>query len=389
MRVPSWMNREILLISLSAFFADLGYQAAIAIFPIFIVVALSASASEYGIASAVAFGIGSFFGYLGGLLSDRYENRYIAIFGNALIPLISLMALTNSILIAVMLFSGGWWARNFRSPARRSMVAVNSTKKNRSSVFGFLHVLDIGGGMLSVVGLLALLYLGLSIKSILLLTAIPLIISTLLLIFAKNTMHKKQQLLLSSSKPLESRASIGAYRGIIIATALYGFSTYSFGFPILTIAKQTSSFIGIGSYAVYLGISAFAGYWIGSKRYNKIKSLSYMGYALSGFGSLLLGLSYAYGLGAVWSYIAVGILGFAFGIIETLEPTLISFIKNVKELGKGMGSLSGSRSFGIFTANLVMGVLYVVNPFYSYIYATTVSIIAGIIVLMMSREFVN
>ncbi len=389
MRVPSWMNREILLISLSAFFADLGYQAAIAIFPIFIVVALSASASEYGIASAVAFGIGSFFGYLGGLLSDRYENRYIAIFGNALIPLISLMALTNSILIAVMLFSGGWWARNFRSPARRSMVAVNSTKKNRSSVFGFLHVLDIGGGMLSVVGLLALLYLGLSIKSILLLTAIPLIISTLLLIFAKNTMHKKQQLLLSSSKPLESRASIGAYRGIIIATALYGFSTYSFGFPILTIAKQTSSFIGIGSYAVYLGISAFAGYWIGSKRYNKIKSLSYMGYALSGFGSLLLGLSYAYGLGAVWSYIAVGILGFAFGIIETLEPTLISFIKNVKELGKGMGSLSGSRSLGIFTANLVMGVLYVVNPFYSYIYATTVSIIAGIIVLMMSREFVN
>ena len=175
MDLPTWINKDVLLISFSAFFADLGYQTAVAIFPIFLVITLGASASEYGIASAIAFGVGSFFGYIGGLLSDKYSGKRIAIFGNALIPLISLMALTQSVTIAVILFSAGWWARNFRSPARRLMLIAGSPKKHRSKIFGFLHALDIGGGMISILMLLLLLYLGLSYNKILLLTIIPII----------------------------------------------------------------------------------------------------------------------------------------------------------------------------------------------------------------------
>lgn len=390
MDLPTWINKDVLLISFSAFFADLGYQTAVAIFPIFLVITLGSSASEYGIASAIAFGVGSFFGYIGGLLSDKYSGKRIAIFGNALIPLISLMALTQSVTIAVILFSAGWWARNFRSPARRLMLIAGSPKKHRSKIFGFLHALDIGGGMISILMLLLLLYLGLSYNKILLLTIIPLIISTLLLLPTKDIKRQsgesKPKSQIKITKP--STASRNAYYGIIAATALYGFSTYSLGFPILTIAQQTgNSILGIGSYALYLGVSSIIGYWIGSKNYNKIKALSYLGYILSGLGSLMLGLSYLYGLGYFASYFAVAILGFAFGVIETLEPTLISFIKDVKELGKGMGALSGSRSLGIFLANLIMGILYMVNPFYSYLYASIISVVAGMVVLFMGKNF--
>lgn len=383
---PKWMNKDVLLISFSAFFADLGYQTAVALFPIFLVVTLKASGSTYGLANAVAFGIGSFFGYLGGLLSDKYDAKKIAIIGNAFIPLISLMGLSQSVTVAVMLFSGGWWARNFRSTARRAILVVNSSHEERGKVFGFLHALDIGGGMISVIMLLGLIYLGLSYNKILLLTAIPLVISTLLLIPTTSINHTKKE----SEKKTESNDKMpgNTYKGIIIATALYGFSTYSLGFPILTITQQSnSSLLGIGSYAVYLGVSAAVGYWIGSRKFNKIKALSYLGYIFSGVGSLLLGLSYLYHWGNPVSYFAVAILGFAFGVIETLEPTLISFIKGVKDLGKGMGALAGSRSFGIFSANLIMGVLYVVNPFYSYLYATFISIIAGIVVLALGKGF--
>ena len=383
-----WLNRNVLLISFSAFFADLGYQTAIAIFPIFLVTVLKAPTYEFGIANAVAFGIGSLFGYMGGLMSDRFGDKRISILGNAFIPLLSLMGLAVSPAVAILLFSGGWWARNFRSPARRAMLVRSSSRADRSRSFGFLHMLDIGGGLLSIVILLALVSAMLSFKYILLLTIIPLAVSTSLLAFTKRSAKAKAAVQKGSGTPGARAAGASTYKGIIIATALYGFSYYSLGFPILTIAQRSGSLLGIGSYGVYLGVSAVVGYYIGSrKRINRIRALALVGYALSGLGTLLLGVGYLFGSGDIVLYAAVAVLGFALGVIETLEPTIISFIKGAGELGRGMGSLTASRSIGIFSANLIMGLLYVVSPFYSYSYAGVVSLAAGLIVFAYGRKF--
>ncbi len=52
-----------------------------------------------------------------------------------------------------------------------------------------------------------------------------------------------------------------------------------------------------------------------------------------------------------------------------------------------MGALAASRSFGIFFANVITGVLYVVNPFYSYAYAAIVSVVAGGIIPHTGKNF--
>jgi MFS family permease len=382
------MNKDVVLVSFSAFFADLGYQTALAIFPVFLVLSIGAPAYVFGVANALAYGVGSFFGYLGGLLSDRYSDKKIAILGNALIPIISLMALTRNPVDAVLFFSGGWWARNFRTPSRRTILVEASSEGDRGKVFGFLHALDIGGGMLSVVMLLVLLQLGLTYSGILLLMVVPLVVSTLLLVFTGES--KRQSLAEMNQRMNSTGESLNvagrAYRGIIIATALYGFSSYSLGFPILTIAQSSNAFLGIGSYAVYLGISSVAGYYIGSRKWGRVKTLAMVGYVLSGLGTFVLGLAYFLALSVHWLYLAVAILGFGLGVIETLEPTLISLIKNEKRLGEGMGALAASRSFGIFFANVIMGLLYVFNPSDSYFYAAIVSILAGLIVFAYGRE---
>jgi hypothetical protein len=49
--------------------------------------------------------------------------------------------------------------------------------------------------------------------------------------------------------------------------------------------------------------------------------------------------------------------------------------------------LQGSRSFGLFFANLIMGILYVISPSYSYLYAAIVSITAGVLVLVAGKGF--
>ena len=380
--MKAWLNRNILFISLSAMFADLGYQTIIAGFPILLVLYFGASPTLFGLASALAFGIGSFLGYLGGKIGDIYGNKKIAIIGNLLIPLLSLIGLAVSPIVAISLFCGGWWARNFRTPSRRKLLSDSARKSAKTKAFGFLHMLDIGGGMLSIIILLILLNKGLSLRIIFLITAVPILLSTMFLLFVKSP--KANQRKRNSNINVSSKGNINAYKGVIIATALYGFSSYSLGFPILTIAKSSTSILGIVSYLIYMGISAFTGYLIGLNVKSIIKVLSFYGYIISAVGSLLLGISYTFNLGLFPMYIGVAILGFGFGVIETLEPTVVSIASNTSN---SMGFLTASRSLGLFFGNLVMGILYVINAFDSYTYAAAVSIIAGIIIYAAGRNF--
>ena len=102
---------------------------------------------------------------------------------------------------------------------------------------------------------------------------------------------------------------------------------------------------------------------------------------------MTLALGYFFNEGIFSLYIGVALLGFGLGVIETMEPTLISFIKSIKDVGRGLGALAGYRSLGIFAANLIMGLLYVLSPAASYLYAAVVAVAAGFVVLFTGRDF--
>ncbi len=387
--MAEWLNRDVLLISFSAFFADLGYQAVQALFPIYLVLTLSSSSFYFGLANALAFGGGALFAYIAGLLGVKYSRKWLAVLGSVFIILMSLVGLTMNPIIAIVLFSGGWWARNFRVPPRRAMLADAVQKKDLGKAFGFLHALDIGGGALAVVALLALISMKFSQNVVLLVTAMPITVSVFLLIVTRDIRRRRRVLPFPAKQTKSFTIEKGAFRGVIIATALYGFAYYSLGFPILTIAEgSNNSALGIASYAVYLGISAITGYYIGSRKgLNKVKALGYLGYILTGIGTALLATGYLLGSNIWILYLGVALMGFGLGVVETLEPSIISLVRRAAKLDIGMGSLQGARSVGLFSANLIMGILYVVSPAYSYAYATAISIAAGAIMLSMGKGF--
>jgi len=82
-------RNEVLKISFSAFFADLGYQAVVASFPILFVVIFGAPIPLYGFAEALNYGLGTAMSYLGGIAGDKFGRKKIAILGNSLILYIS------------------------------------------------------------------------------------------------------------------------------------------------------------------------------------------------------------------------------------------------------------------------------------------------------------
>ncbi|MEM3791489.1 MAG: MFS transporter [Candidatus Micrarchaeaceae archaeon] len=384
--MPSWLNKGILLLSLSAFFADSGYQMLVAGLPLFIVFALKAPVYAYGIATALAYGVGSLFSYLGGVLSDKYSKKKIAIFGNALIATLSFTGMSSNAAEAISLFSIGWWFRNFRTPARRAMQSDLSKKEHRGKAFGFLHALDILGAVTASLILIFLLSLHLGFKYIFLISSIPIAISTILLFPVKEKKVRNEKARINRVVEA-SRINKKVFAGIIFSTALYGFSSYSLGFPILTISQRSSEANGIWAYILMTLVSAVAGFLIGSSKANKVRLLGILGYALGGVGSLLIGVAYEEILGKEMFYVAVSLIGISLGAIETLEPTIISIVSKAKEHGRSMGALTTSRSIGLFASNILMGLLYSIGPFYSYFYASILSITAFFVLIIFGMGY--
>lgn len=392
-RVP-WRTKDVWAISLSAFFADLGYQAVLAGFPLFLVLTLHQPVWEYGLASAVSYGGGAVFSYAGGRIGDRVGHRSVALAGNSLIPLLSLCALVASPAWAIGMLTGGWWARNFRSPSRRVMlVDAVPDEKHRSSAFGFLHALDVGGGALAGVYILIAVSQHVEFRWIFLATAVPLVVSTFSLKRVppkKPTAHPGPDMSPSPGRSpvhTSANASPPGTRPLLVAAALYGFTFYSVGFPVLTVAQGSGRLVdGLGAFLLLQAVSAATGYVLGGRLgsgpADQFTRLGLLGYLGASAGAVLLAAGYGAHLGLGVLYLGVAVIGFSLGIVETLEPTAMSVLRSGAGTGRGMGSLSAARSVGTFVANLAMGLLYTLGVAYAYGYAAVLAAAAGAVVLV-------
>lgn len=386
-RSRAWLTRNVWAISLSAFFSDSGYQGVLAGFPLFLVLVLHQPVWEFGLASAIAYGGGALFAWAGALLGDRIGHRKVAIGGNALIPLLSLSAVWANPSVAIGLLCAGWWARNLRTPSRRVMLAeAVPAEKDRNSVFGFLHALDIGGGALAAVYVLIAVIEDVPFRWIFLGSALPLAAATLSLTKCTTGRPRNRQ---ETGRDAEAGGSGRRLPGalpLLIAAALFGFTSYSVGFPILTAAQGGGHFaFGIGAFLLFNLVSAATGYVLGPRLGDGIaegfRNLGTLGYLFAVAGAVLLAVGYAANLTVAVLLLGAAALGFSLGIVETVEPSLISLLRPGAQAGRGFGALTGARSVGLFVGNLVMGLLYGVGADWAYGYAAMVGMAAVAIVL--------
>ncbi len=403
----AWKTGNVVSISFSAFFADLGYQAVLAGFPLLLVITLKQPFWEYGLATAISYGGGALFSYYGAKLGEKIGHKKLAIIGNSGIPLLSLCGLLANPAWAIGFLVGGWWARNLRSPSRRVMLTQAVPDKTaRTKAFGFLHGLDVGGGALAGLYVVIAIACHVALKWVFVATILPLAVSTYCLtrvdlngdtkyLAPQKKPENKSDLFggaaipdpndedgLSKEKLLKSLSS-----KLIYSSLLYGFTFYSTGFLVLTTAKSTDSKIGgIAAYLVVQLVSALTGYLLAPRLAKNLLrqfiSLGSFGYLAGGMGAVTVALSSIYHLDLIGFYLGVTIIGFALGIIDTLEPAAMSLVSQKDRIAKGFGSLAAARSLGTFSANLIMGLLYGVGVGYAYGYAAILAASAGVVVLL-------
>jgi hypothetical protein len=290
--------------------------------------------------------------------------------------------LAHTLWLAALLFILGWWARYFRTPARRALLVNVTVPAERARAFGVLHALDIGGGMLSALLAIYFIWLRLAVGTVIVFAIAPLIVSTALLALVER----------SELHPLETPIAAAGARGadgrvlllaLLASATLYGFSFYNLGFPILTAtggqATRGAYESGVLAFVVYLGVSAVSGYLLGAGKRSPVRSLWLLGYLPSALGSGLIGLAELAHLGAAPFYLAVAVLGAGMGAVETFEPTLVSSLVRHARLSRGMGFLSVSRSVGQLVSNLVMGFLFALSRSVPYFYAFASAFLAAVI----------
>jgi MFS family permease len=371
----------------------MGYQAVTAVFPLLIVIQLGQPAYVYGLLLALSYGVGSVFSLVGGRLGDRYGKKRLALLGNLLMPLMSLSVLLPDVVTVGALFVFGWWARYFRTPVRRAWLVEVSDPIHRSKVFGFLHALDVGGGMIAVAYSIVLALVGVPLGQIVLVTAIPLLGSSLVLAMAGTRPHADyskgaQSEGLGQTEEHQEETNRFVFRWLLISATLFGFSYYALGFPIVTVAEsQRSAVLGILTFGIYLGLSAVAGFLLGSVRgHRPFRTLWSLGYLMAAASSVVLGASIALNYGLSVYYLGAAGLGFATGSVETFEPVLTSTLVKSGRLSAGMGWLSSSRAIGLFTSNIVMGVLFTFSQFGSYLYAAATALAAAAILVAVELK---
>jgi len=375
---------EVLKISFSAFFADLGYQAAVVMFPLVFVVYLGAPMWLYGVAEAINYGLGSLMAFLGGLAGDRFGRKRMAILGNALIIPVSFLGFAKYWWQALLIFMVGWWFRNFRSPPRRAMMTEVTDPSERNEAFGILHALDIAGAVLSITYAAILLFVKFPVEYLLLITAAPLAVSTLLIALVNAGRGSSA----GSVSFTELRGLGRVLWLVVVSTFFFGFSQYSFGFPVITTAEFThEDYLAVVAYGVFLATSAVFGYVFGKSRINEYTGLSYLGYLLGVFASL--GFALLSPMGVTGIYPAAFLLGVAVAATETFEPTIISKVAPRERMGMGMGLLSFGRSIGIFLANTAMGLLYQLHYSYAYYFAAASSFTAFLVVRLLLMRAVG
>lgn len=267
--------------------------------------------------------------------------------------------------------------------------------RHRTRIFGFLHALDVGGASAAAIFVIIAIQYGVSFRTLFLLTVIPLLISSLMLLRAKTGIPNAQigpnrsDIKQLARDKLNRTAGV---RAIFISSALYGFTFYSIGFPVLTVAQKTNSnTAGIVAFLVFQGCSAATGYFLaktlGKTLIRGFMNLGLLGYLVSAFGALALIIDVHFHLGTFGFLGSMVLLGFALGVIETLEPSLVAVLSQGGSIGKGFGNLSASRSVGLFTGNLVMGVLYQLGPSWSYGYSALMATIAAVIMVLAAGIF--
>ncbi len=385
----SWLNRNVIGMSLTSLLSDAGHEMATAALPGFLA-ALGVSAAALGLIEGLSDCVSSVTKLGAGWYSDRVIRRKPLVVAGYLLTGSSQAVFAwahgwDLILVGRVL---GWFGRGVRSPLRNVMLSASVPPEARGKAFGFHRAGDTVGaviGPLLAVAMLAGFHShGLAathpFRLIFLLTLIPGLAAGL--VFAAMVRETRGQP--SAAKLWTSIRSLPRSFGRLLwGVGFFGAGDFARALIILAAAQLLSPVHGTARaaelggllYVVHNVFYAGCSYPVGAlpDRLGR-RGLLVVGYTSGAFAALGFAAAFAWRLASPgYLLLLFALAGFSAAAVDSLEGAITADCVTDKLRGTAYGVMGLVNGFGDLVASVVVGGLWTwVSPTFAFAYAAVV-----------------
>ena len=382
------VSRNVVLLGLVSFFADVSSEMVYPIVPLFLRSTLGAPVIAVGVIEGIAESTASLMKFVFGWMSDKFSRRLpftVGGYGLAAVakPMLAAAYAWPFVLLARFVDRSG---KGVRTAPRDALIAASTDAKSRGRAFGLHRSMDTSGaivGPLVAIGLLA--WFGAhNYRPIFVAAVIPGAISVAVLLFVREARHRP------SGEPLPPLLSLRGYdqRFLVFVgvTLLFSFGNSSDAFLVLRARN-----LGLGATAVvfayvlynisYALLSVPAG---GRSDVIGRRPLLIAGFAI--FALVYAGFAAARGTWSVWLLFVVygAYIAFTDGIGKAYVADLVPQARR----GTALGLYTASTGAMLLFSSIIGGALWdVFGPASTFIFgASTAGLAAALLLVLPHKE---
>ena len=373
----SWLNRNIIGVSLTSLFSDMSHEMATSILPFFVTTLVGGSASvaaaAVGLIEGTSDGASSLVKSYSGYWTDKTGRRAPVMYLGYLLTgvLIPAIGFATSWLQVLGLRVAGWVGRGARGPPRDALMSESVTPETRGKAFGFQRSFDTIGAFIGIAIAYLLIPL-LPLSSIFFVSVVPGIASVIVVVALVRSRSRRAEhelaSFISSVKGLPRR-----FRFFLVGVGLFGmvnFSNTIFNLRAFQILQPSMGFAGASQLAVLLLLVLNVVYAASAYPAGFLSDRMSKRFLLAG-GYILFGLACA---ASVFEVPSIPILlvifvlaGFSVGVVDAVEGAYTADFLEPTQRGVGYGVLQTVNGVGDFVSSSLIGFLItLVSPAFGF-----------------------
>jgi len=374
MKLFPTISTNIILLGVVSFLNDLSSEMITPILPLFIA-SLGGAGIATGLVGGIRDSVTSLLKVVSGYISDKTGHRKRLVFsGYFLSSVFKMLLALSKAWQHVLLFVGLERIGKGMRDAPRDAIIAQSMPHKKGKAFGFHRTLDTAGAILgSIVAVILFAMLGLSFKTIIIISAAVAFTSLIPLWFVKETRREKNN--------IRFRATLFALpkklQLFLVITILFGLANFSYMFFILkaqNLFGVSNGFTGpLLLYVLYNIVYASSSTPFGalSDKISRKKVLIF-GYAL--FAVTTTGFAVFHSVGA---YIVLfALYGIVNGIINGIERAFVADLSQTGVHGTSLGAYHTTKGLAALPASIIAGILWKFSPETTFWYGALFSTVA-------------
>jgi len=358
---PSRLPSTVIVLGLVSFFTDFSSEMIYPLLPVFLSTVLGAGAIALGVIEGVAEATASVLKIVSGYWTDKVGRRKPFILaGYGLASLVRpLIGLANIWPVVLGLRFADRVGKGLRTSPRDSLIADVVEPARRGEAYGFHRAMDHAGAVVGpVAAALLMSSLGVPIRTVFLLSAIPAVVVIAILLFGlKEKPYAARSVVEDKVKDHKSHTNFASdYKLYLISVGIFTLGNSTDAFLLLRMTDAGISAVSISllwaaHHVIKMTSTYFGGRWSDELGYKPmivigwiIYAVIYLGFGIVGDKTLLIVLFLAYGL--------------YFGLTEPAEKALVSRFAGVQSRGRAFGWFHGVIGIGALPASILFGILY-------------------------------